>query len=784
MSYYCINPWCQNRENPEHLERCQSCETELLVKNRYRLVRPLRDLDKHPYTNIFEVEDIEERQTLKVLKVLIKDITHIVELFEQEANLLINLTHQGIPRAESELIVSLSKGRELRCLVMEKIEGLNLEQWLKQNGRISENLALNWLKQLVVILDYVHRNNLFHRDIKPSNIMLKDDGKLVLIDFGTARRVTQTVIDGQNVTKICSHGYTAPEQMAGRAVPQSDFFALGCTFVHLLTGIHPNKLTRERQTDKLIWRYSATPVSRELANLIDDMMAVPCQKRPKNTQEILHRIKEIESKTFCGYLLKRLSFGAVFLVFATVIYGSNWYLTGVRGCAKIEFRNFHKGDNLSCGEEILVSEPAVLGKQEGVIAFADGKYQKAAESLEKAWNKRREPETLIYLNNARLMNQKAYTIAVVAPITNNRDRAMEILRGVAQAQNEFNDEQKKINGMGLKVLIGDDANDPIRARKMAESLVSKGDILGVVGHYASEVTMGAIDVYQKHGLVLVSPGSTSEDLSVWSNISKYVFFRTVPSNRVNAQAMASYLIQAHQRTAAVFYTPQSNYSKSIRDQFHISFPASGGQVVADFDLCKNNFNAVAAITQAQRQGATTLVILPDGQTCSMSFGNVLNLIKANQGRYSMIGGWGVYDSNILKMRSKDVVERLVVTVPWHRLSSPNPKFSALSEQLWKGEVSGLTATAYDASRVLITALTKKPQPKRSDVREVLSVGGFQAYGATGVISFHFSSGDRNEPISVLVKVVPSKCSPYSHIFVPVNYSKFDSLKCVSKYSTP
>jgi len=87
---------------------------------------------------------------------------------------------------------------------MEKIAGANLQDWLKNRGRpISQEQALNWLKQLSEILDQVHRLNYFHRDIKPHNIMCKPNGQLVLIDFGTAREVSATyfakVGQGQNV---------------------------------------------------------------------------------------------------------------------------------------------------------------------------------------------------------------------------------------------------------------------------------------------------------------------------------------------------------------------------------------------------------------------------------------------------------------------------------------------------------------------------------------------------------------------------------------------------------
>lgn len=762
---YCINPQCSQRQEPNTATDCQSCHTTLLVNNRYRLVRPLRTLDRaHPYGEIFEVEDIEDDKTLKVLKVLKNNCPKLVELFRQEAKLLIDLKHPGIPRAEEQFTLSLSNGQELHCLVMEKIEGQNLEQWLEQNGQISQVLAIDWLEQLAKILDFVHQNQLFHRDIKPSNIMRTPDGQLVLIDFGTARRVTQTVINGQNVTVVYSEGYTAPEQLEGKAKPQSDFYALGRTFVHLLTATYPNDLPRNPQTGSLVWRPSEQQVSILLADFIEQLMMGSWQRRPKNTDEILRRIKEIKQPVYSRLLLKSLKVGAVILLGAGGIYGSYWYITGVDGCSKIGLRGFPLDDKLSCGEEILVSGVAEQNKQQGVNAFAVGEQRQAVDLLEKAWQQRHDPETLIYLNNARLMKQKAYAIAVAAPLTNNKDTALEILRGVAQAQDEIN-QGNKLNGRGLKVLIADDENKPTQAKQIADKLVSKTDVLAVVGHFSSDASIAAVEVYQQHKLVMISPTSTSEDLSSFGKAPNHVFFRTVLSDHITAQALTDYLKNiARQQKAAVFYNPQSNYSDSLHKQFLKSFHASGGQVIEKkFDLSDPSFNAAASINQAQQQGATALVLLPESKTDSNAFQNALKVLRANEGRYWILGGDSLYNYEILE---KDAVNRLVVATPWHSLSSPNPKFPKEAESLWKGQVSWRTALAYDATRALITTLEKQQQPNRDDVRKALADPTFQANGATGEIRFS-PWGDRIESNIQLVKVGRS---PSGYNFVLTNSS--------------
>ncbi|MEP0800306.1 protein kinase domain-containing protein [Funiculus sociatus] len=303
---YCINPDCQNRQNPDSSQYCQACGTKLLVSDRYRLVWPLRELHKSPYVDVFEVDDSGIPKVLKILKVNDEDL---LRLFRREAQALIQLRHSGIPKSgipkvdpDGYFTFSPSNSsRELHCLVMEKIQGEDLQQWLKSNKRISEELvALEWLKQLTEVLDGVHQKRLFHRDIKPSNIMLRPNsdlpnGELVLIDFGAARWVTPTVVQGRrDLTGVFTPGYAAPEQLNSRPVPQSDFFALGRTFVHLLTGKHPIELTEDSQTGQLIWRDSAPQVSEPLANFIDELMALSVQKRPDNTQIILKRINALQ----------------------------------------------------------------------------------------------------------------------------------------------------------------------------------------------------------------------------------------------------------------------------------------------------------------------------------------------------------------------------------------------------------------------------------------------------------------------------------------------------------
>ena len=298
---YCINPDCSQPDHPSNnnsnTRYCQSCGSELLLNGKYRVSRLLSDT-----TGFGVVYEAFEGFTAKILKVLQEKWNNdpkAVELFKREYDVLLELSRQnvtGVPRADTYFQYSTREGKILHCLVMEKVEGINLEQWLKQYDKLSQKRAFKWLREITLILDKIHQQNWLHRDIKPPNIMLRNSGELVLIDFGTAREETQTYhqkVKGQQVTGIISRGYTPNEQQHGQAVIQSDFHALGRTFVHLLTGKHPLEIY-DPINDVLPWREETENIHPLLLDFIDELMGRLPKNRPANTRVILQRLDEIE----------------------------------------------------------------------------------------------------------------------------------------------------------------------------------------------------------------------------------------------------------------------------------------------------------------------------------------------------------------------------------------------------------------------------------------------------------------------------------------------------------
>lgn len=293
----CINPICPRPENPEDRSICEACGSHLLLQNRYRVMNVLHQREDR-VTTLYDVVDVKDQDTPKVLKVLYTGNPDTISRFDREADLLKNYRIEGLPTVGQGGYFPIEFPNNpipAYCLVMEKIPGLNLEQWLKQHGAIDERRAIDWLKQLTTILERLHSNNFIHRDIKPSNIMYRNsDNRIFLIDLGAVRLINQN-IDEQTTTTIGSFPYMAPEQYKGKADFKSDFYALGRTFVHLLTNKNPSQIEQDTQ-EKSLWRAESTPVSDQFATLIDSLLERKPDKRPKNTTDILKRIQVIEDK--------------------------------------------------------------------------------------------------------------------------------------------------------------------------------------------------------------------------------------------------------------------------------------------------------------------------------------------------------------------------------------------------------------------------------------------------------------------------------------------------------
>lgn len=776
---HCLNPKCLNPTDPinKYGIICIHCGENLLLQKQYRVIRLI---GAGGFAKTFEVESQDETKSIKIVKILNlsrfdnsnpkerdkKD--KIIKLFKREAEVLSRLNHPGIPKVDDDYFqVEFKNGSEpLHCLIMEKIDGVNLQQWLndRDNKPIDFELAREWLKQITLILEQVHAHGFFHRDIKPANIMLRPNGQLVLIDFGAVRDLAETFLQENetltNGTCIGSVGYAPPEQyLHGLAVQQSDFFALGRTFVHLLTGIHPCDISDIQKSSNFNWRQNLPAKTNSrmgviskfrtklVCDLLDSMMEHDWEDRPKNTRAI---IASLNRKTPIPRIYKKIIYAAaVCLVGVT---GTYWYATGVNGCEKIWIRRFNSNDKISCGEEIMMANSIDISKQDGVNAFAAGRYADAVKLLEKSFQQRNDPETLIYLNNARLKanNYETLTIAVVAPISDSNNdtinSSQEMLQGVAQAQHEFNQKHQN-QKIGLHVLIASDNNKAEDALKIAQTLGKLNDVVAVIGHFRSETTSAALPAYQEAKLLLISSTATLDNLSNKHTNSNY-FFRVVSSNSKTASVLANYLIGANKRRVAVFYNHNSNYSKSLFEQLRNRFTELGGKIAVEISLSDN---IEANINQVKEKGADAIVLFPttDGLTSDAA---VQVIEYANQYNYKVVGGDSLDSFKIIRKLAQNKMGS-AIALPWYSEIIPSD-FNTQAKILWNKRVSWHTALTYDATKTLIAALDNKDFNTsyiRSNISNYIANPNFNLIGASGEISFT-SNGNRKQQSVYMVQV--------------------------------
>ncbi len=708
-------------------------------------------------------------------------------------------------------------------LVQEFIEGTPLSQELIQGQQWNEADVIALLREIIEILIFIHQANVIHRDITPSNLIRRTtDRKIVLIDFGAVKEISTLTSSstGEILTSqaIGTTGYMPPEQYNARSIPQpcNDIYPVGIIAIQALIGRHPINFPPDPVTGEILWIFSTSDrgmlqVSDGLKNILNKMVRWHFPERYQSATEVLQVLDSLrlpppqprlDRSHFFRWLLFGLGGLAAVLAITFLIPRISPLITRFLPQQPLPTP---PEDGVSSGEKLLVQTAALWSKQRAIKEFADKNYPEALKLFKQSWREdRRDPETLIYMNNALLMATKAeyYTIAIVVPIRRKEDGSIlsadlaeELLRGIAQAQTEVNLslltsnlnkdfpgqeflEPKPLKGKGLKVIIADDANIKPEAIKRANYLVAQPDILAVIGHYTSDMTVETVDIYNTNKLVAISPGSTTEELT---RRPRKFFFRTAPTTSIEAEGLVNQLISVDEKKVAVFYNPNSPFSASLWEEFKKQFEAQGGATfrINNYDLSKNNFNAEAAIKEAEKAGKTALLVSPDGQVTS-SLENAIEMIKANNDRNWIVGPWTLYETRTLELvKHLKSVNKLGISVFWNPLISFDKKFPQNAEKLWGGQVNTRSALTYDAAKTLIKALEMQSEPSREGMQQTLADPNFKAEGATGIIKFDPNTGNRKNPPKRVAHFVPCAREQFGFTFVPMEFptAAAAGLKC-------
>jgi branched-chain amino acid transport system substrate-binding protein len=414
-------------------------------------------------------------------------------------------------------------------------------------------------------------------------------------------------------------------------------------------------------------------------------------------------------------------------------------------------------DRMSGGEKILIAADRTSNKQAGVEAFASGNYADAIANFDASLKvKRNDPETWIYHNNAKaIASKKSLKIAVVVPIGSNLNVAKEILRGVAQVQEEVNS-KGGIKGKLLEISIANDDNDPTIAKQIASDLSKDSRVLGVIGHNSTEASVAAASVYQEAQLVMISPTTVGSSLS---GIGKYIF-RTTPDTRSTADILARYTVEvARKKNVAICVASETKASQSFKDAFEWSLFQAGGKVIkTNCDFSKPDFNATNVSSEAISNGADILLLAPSIYNVNQA----ISVIQSNKKRLPLLGNQTMYVFETLQQGSEEA-NGTILSVPWHPVANANNIFTKEAKTMWGGSVGWRTAMAYDATKAIVMGL--ESEATRDRVQATLANPNFNFNGATGTVEF-LPSGDRNLK-GVLVKVESGKLSGVGYDFVPV-----------------
>jgi serine/threonine protein kinase/ABC-type branched-subunit amino acid transport system substrate-binding protein len=776
---YCINPRCIDRQNSDQALRCRACNTQLsFYKRRFQIVAKISKPNHNPEWEVFKVTDVRGDGQPKVLKTLTSTEAEFTARFKREIEILKNSKNSGIPAYVLDFHIPAEGSRpELHCLVMESIDGDDLETWLETNGKLTdEPTALTWLNKITIILAYIHSKKHFHRDIKPSNIMLKANGELALIDFGIVRQITSTVNQHGASTYAYTPIYAAPEQVAGKAVPQSDFYALGKTFIHLLTGQRPI----QSELDLHQWEYETDFPTSGLIPLINWLLEEDLQQRPQTPGKILEAISYISTRKVDSDFPNRAETTSFIdrlkhyretqtsrqpqsarklaaLVTVSAIAGILLYhyfprrlFLGKSPIVQPATELISFGDReikQIYGSDKIGKPGSKEQKLAGIKLFNAGNYKAAYQKFDELHQLvKNSPDALIYMNNAkvRYWHQKKptkplYTIAAAVPA--RIERGQHVLFGVAQNQHQVVNRTANLEqepDLYLEVGIADDLNKPEQAIAIAKQLTEQSitgadnnsrSILATVGHDSSEVTCEVLPIYAKAGLPLVSSTSSMNNMRAKCGDQDQIFFRVISSARFESRSLIKLLKQKNIRKLQVtsFYKKREKigFSRDLFEIFKQDFKQEFGQDLGEgFDLSDLD-NGISDIQKGIDKAKTSNVILlfSDEKTDTFNaFNNAIKILETLDPRKVdlVLGSNPLLSAEIGPKLLQKWHGKLVVAVDWDDDPQCSDRaFVATAIKLWGGSINRTTAASYEATQVLSELLKGGNNTTRSQVKEGL-----------------------------------------------------------------
>lgn len=207
---------------------------------KYEILKPL---GKGGTASVFLARDKKLRKywAVKIVEKRGNCSERFLERIRREISILRQLDGAGMLR-----IADMDEDSHRICMVTDFVRGRTLKEYVYHQGCIGEKEAAAWLDEICSILQQLHNMNdpVIYCDLKPENIMLRDDGRLILIDFGSAWQLNGRVLADRERTG--TYGYAAPELFSDHFPPQpsTDIYGVGALAVFLITGVHPVQIRR------------------------------------------------------------------------------------------------------------------------------------------------------------------------------------------------------------------------------------------------------------------------------------------------------------------------------------------------------------------------------------------------------------------------------------------------------------------------------------------------------------------------------------------------------------
>lgn len=232
-------------------------------------------------SHIYEVADEEEEPA--ILKIVKQPTTNFTEQLENEARILAKMNHTNIPKLYDKMTIN----RQYRAIVMEQIEGNSFAELIEtKKRRFTSQEILDFAKQIANLIRVFHTSKpkIIIRDLKPSNLILTNDKRIYLIDFGTALSVNES----KQVQAMGTIGFAAPEQFETGVIDlRSDLFSLGASLFYIATGgqniytVHNKKMLKEY-------------VSKSFYHLIMKLTENDVVNRFESIQEVIHVLNKVK----------------------------------------------------------------------------------------------------------------------------------------------------------------------------------------------------------------------------------------------------------------------------------------------------------------------------------------------------------------------------------------------------------------------------------------------------------------------------------------------------------